>query len=61
MNWVIMITNLGNASSTRTKLGVLFSFWRHLWKECNRHIFMAKSAQSLSSQRSSKRIDPYFG
>ena len=36
-------------SPTRTKLGVLFSFWWHLWKECNRHIFMAKSAQSLSS------------
>jgi hypothetical protein len=42
MEWVIWIAKKGNNSSTRTKLGALFSFWWHMCKECNRRIFDAK-------------------
>jgi hypothetical protein len=39
VDWVIWLSKAGSSSTIRSRLGVLFSFWWHLWKERNMRIF----------------------
>jgi hypothetical protein len=40
--WVNHFANEGNKQVRKIKLGILVSFWWHLWKERNRRIFDSK-------------------
>jgi hypothetical protein len=39
IDWITWITKNAHGVDRRSKLGVIFSIWWHLWKERNRRIF----------------------
>lgn len=38
-DWVRIAISVGNKKEKKRRLGILFSFWWHIWKERNRRIF----------------------
>jgi hypothetical protein len=47
LGWVNTLITEGERESRRKRLGLLFSFWWHIWKERNRRIFKGCDQSTL--------------
>jgi hypothetical protein len=46
-NWIEAIGRAGNKQQQRKNAGIIFLFWRNIWKERNMRIFENKEASFL--------------